>query len=172
MKRSLFPGVIAVAVLLGVAGFVTVSSGRLPGRFAVHWDAQGVPNGWNEKAPFLKVFAGFAGFINLVFLAALVLLRRTPASMINIPYKKFWFSTPELRETAYQKLGVILFAGLTLCNLVFLLWYYLIYQEAVPDAAFKISTGAAVLGILLLAVLLQAGLIFYTRPPRTQQPSG
>lgn len=172
MKESRFPGVMAVTVLLVLAGFIAVTYGRLPERFAVHWDAQGVPNGWQDRAGFLKTFAGIAFFMNLTFVASLVFLRRMPASMINIPYKKIWFSTPELRETAYHKLTVILFSAWVFSNLLFLLSYYSIYQEAVPGALLKIPITVVGLAVPLLAVLSLLGLIFYTRPPRVQQPSG
>ncbi len=172
MKQSRFPGVIAVVVLLGAAGFIAATYGQLPERFAVHWDAQGVPNGWQDKAGFLKTLAGIAVFMNLAIVVSLVFLRRMPVALVNIPYKKTWFSTPELRETAYGKLTVVLCSAWVFSNLLFLLSYYSIYQEAVPGAPFKIPIRVVGMAVPLLAVLSLLALIFYTRPPRTQQPSG
>ena len=70
---------------------------RLPNVMAQHFGAQGLPNGWAPK----EVFFVFSWVLLLGISALLMLsprmLRRMPASMINLPNKRYWLA-PERKD--------------------------------------------------------------------------
>lgn len=72
----------------------------LPERMASHFDMSGLPNGWMTKALFFELYAvGVAIGVVVVFLPALT-VAKLPASLINLPNKKYWLA-PEHRDETY-----------------------------------------------------------------------
>ncbi len=71
----------------------------LPARVASHFDISGVPNGWMTKPLFFELYAaGVALGIVVVFLPALT-IAKLPASLINLPNKKYWLAPEHRAET-------------------------------------------------------------------------
>lgn len=147
--------VLAAAIAVGAAClvYVALSYAALPAEVAVHFDAGGNPNGWSGKSAFLGWFVGGLVCANALFLAAPWLLRKTPPSLISLPYKAYWFSTPERKEEIFKKTDVILGSAVLYVNALSLLMYHSIHQENVGKSALYLSVNVTALIILGLGAL-------------------
>lgn len=76
----------------------------MPARFASHFNAANQPNAWMGRGPFFAVWFGAIAMSNVSPILVRVIMRGMPASMINMPYKDYWFATPERQKHA---MGVI-----------------------------------------------------------------
>lgn len=70
---------------------------RLPETVAVHFDTSGAPNSWNSRTQFAITLASLEVLMAVIGLAGALLMKRIPASMLNIPNREFWLA-PERRE--------------------------------------------------------------------------
>ena len=93
-----------IATVVAIA--LAVASGLdLPDRIPVHFDLNGVPDGWTAKWRFVASLVGM-----LVLMQAWlrwvvpVLMRRTPARFLSLPNRQFWTATPERRAEAARRI--------------------------------------------------------------------
>ena len=97
MSSRLPKMVFALLAVYAAASFGS-SYGRLPQVVASHFNAQGLPNGWEAKGAFLSVFAGALVAAAIVGLGVPLLIKKLPVQLINLPNKQQWLS-PELRDS-------------------------------------------------------------------------
>jgi len=72
----------------------------LPDRVASHFNAAGVPDGWQSKGATFFTHLGLVGGVAFVFLPLVCLLVRFgPASLIGMPHKEYWLAEPRGRES-------------------------------------------------------------------------
>ncbi len=71
----------------------------LPDRVASHFGASGRPDAWSSKDSFVKIYLVVVAFVAVLFSGIGSLLRRTPASLINLPNKDYWLSPERAEET-------------------------------------------------------------------------
>ena len=72
----------------------------LPDRVASHFNAAGVPDGWQSKGTAFIAHLGLVLGIALVILPLVCLLVRFgPASLINMPHKEYWLAEPRERDS-------------------------------------------------------------------------
>jgi uncharacterized membrane protein len=76
---------------------------QLPDRVATHFGFSGEADGWMSKDGFYVFYAVLMLSMFGMFSGLVVLLRRFPTSMINIPNREYWFA-PERREAGFAKL--------------------------------------------------------------------
>ncbi len=150
---------------LGLLIYLAVIAGSLPDNLAVHFDMAGRPNGFQSRATFLTMILCFSCFINGMILALFYGIDQLPPANINIPWKQYWFATPERQAMAYDRLrAVLVLTGLFICT-VFLFVEHIVYQENTPNAAFVIPINAGVGLILILSVLFICASVVITKPP-------
>ncbi len=77
---------------------------QLPDRLATHFGAGGAADGWMSKDGFYVFFAALMLGMFGMFSGIVWLVRRMPASMINLPNRDYWLD-PERREITFEKLG-------------------------------------------------------------------
>ncbi len=71
----------------------------LPDRVASHFGASGRPDAWSGKGSFVKIYIIVVAFIAVLFPGRGLILRKTPASLINLPNKDYWLSPERKQET-------------------------------------------------------------------------
>lgn len=101
--RVAFWGTILIAI--GQAFYYTP---KLPERVASHFGARGVADGWQTPSSFLTFNLLLIGLMALTFGAMPLLIRRLPATLINVPHRDYWLA-PERREETRRRLGDGLF---------------------------------------------------------------
>jgi uncharacterized membrane protein len=134
-------------------GYMALTAGLLPeGQIASHFDFEGKPNGSQNKTAYLIFMLAAAVLLNCLFLALYRWIDRVPSELINIPKKDYWFSTPERKLEAFQKLrGVLSLSGAFL-NGVFLFCQQLVYQENAAQPFIRIPMDSAVWFLLALVI--------------------
>lgn len=126
--------VFAVLAVYAAARFSS-SYGRLPQVVASHFNAQGLPNGWETKSAFLGVFAGALVIAAIVGLGAPLLIKTLPVQLINLPNKQQWLS-PELRDSTLDYMSSwFAWFGCGLLLLLILVFNYAVEWNLHPDHA-------------------------------------
>jgi uncharacterized membrane protein len=151
----------ALALILSAAVFSGVDMARmyplLPEKVASHFDAAGAPNGWSTKKEFMwaggGMFAGLALFLCLLPM----ILRITPASLINLPNKDYWLG-PEQEGATRQFITtwMLWFAALVLWFLAIMFHGVLVANLQQPPRLFSmwwlLGGFFAAMGVLLFAI--------------------
>jgi uncharacterized membrane protein len=91
----------------------------LPEVVASHFDASGQANGYQSRAAFAATSVGLSAGNLLLFTALPALLRKLPASLINMPHRDYWL-VPERKAQALERFCTYLdwFACATIALLV------------------------------------------------------
>lgn len=122
---------------------------RLPAIVPSHFNAAGEADRWMAKGPFLALLAGVTVIYLAVFFVAVMLVRRSPESVINLPQKDYWLA-PEraaaTRRTIVRELFKIAAATQAL--------HIVITQLAVEVALGRRATLGALWWVALIAYLV------------------
>lgn len=144
---------------------------NLPEQIAVHFDIHGEPDGFGDKKTFYILAGGIITFLNLKFFALSLFLKKIPASIVNIPWKTYWFANEERQEVAYRKLREILAMAAVLFNGTFYLLNIIVLRsstspEPCPTGDFIQSNF---IWITLVCVTIFITLLFaIVKPPKDQ----
>ena len=71
----------------------------LPARIAVHFGADGGPNGWGDTRTFMVTYGAVEAMIVVMALLMARILERAPASVVNIPNREYWLAAERRRDT-------------------------------------------------------------------------
>ncbi len=96
--------IIFTVVLLLCLGQITYYYPVLPDRVASHFGASGNPDAWSSKDSFIKTSLFAVGLVAVLFSCIGCMLRKIPASLINLPNKDYWLA-PERREKTFDILS-------------------------------------------------------------------
>ena len=103
---------------------------HLPEKVAVRFDLSDNPIGWMPKATFIKFKIIFASCLNAIFfIFSVILMKFVPPKLCNLPYKHYWFATPE-RAVVGKKLAcnVMIWSGIFM-NAIFLFLTHLVGSQ-------------------------------------------
>lgn len=137
----------------------------LPDRVASHFGASGQPDAWSGKETFVKIYIAVVAFIAILFPGIGFILRKTPASLINLPNKEYWLSPERVQKTIDVLSRQFLWFG----SATLLLLLDIFHQS------FKVHLGkaqalehpvASIVAYVVFSVLWSVGLIvkFMRRP--------
>ena len=92
-----------VTVLLLLAAVAAVQMihyyPQLPDTLAVHFGASGEPDGWSGKTEFVVLYGAMEAFFVLLGFGLAWMLRKIPASYVNIPNREYWLADERRPET-------------------------------------------------------------------------
>ena len=71
----------------------------LPEKVASHFGPGGEPDGWSTKQALIGVYLAVLAALAIPLLLTGWLLPKLPASMINLPHKKYWLAPERKAET-------------------------------------------------------------------------
>lgn len=100
--------VLLVLVLLGAVAHSAWYYPRLPDRVACHFDWQGRPDGWSSRGALFTHLGITVGALLVVIAAASFLIERLPASLVNLPNRRYWLHPDRKRETCAYLRGWML----------------------------------------------------------------
>lgn len=106
---------------------------RLPEVVASHFDAHGVPNGWQTKSAFLGVFVGVTVLAAVVGFGVPRIIAVVPAQLINLPNKRFWLAPEHVGETLEFLNIHFAWFGCAVFLIVILTFDYAIQSNLHPD---------------------------------------
>lgn len=138
--------------LLGLVLVSLVEAARqwnsAPSRVPSHFDAAGHPNAWGSRDEFFLIQVGVTLLIAALFIAIPALLKFTPASLINLPNKRYWLA-PERREETMDRLASS-FEILACATLLFLLVLFELTSLASRGGDLPTRTFMPVVGAYLV----------------------
>lgn len=140
---------------------------KLPPVVASHFGASGRPDAWGSRDSFLLFQLGIVALVNLVFLGAGALLRVLPASLVNLPNRRYWL-VPERREEAIADLQSRMTAmAVATVGLLLAVFELAARANLTPSRRLSSTFAVALLGAyLLFAGVWLVGLFRrYRRPP-------
>lgn len=75
----------------------------LPDQVAIHFAANGEPDGWATKTTSSAIFASLYVGLFVLFWFTPHLIRQVPSGWLNLPHKAYWLS-PEHRDEAARRM--------------------------------------------------------------------
>lgn len=158
-------GLIWGFLFLAMIGYLFFIGSALPERLAVHFDIVGHPNGFQNKSDFIVQFCCITFVINGLFLVFSWGIAHMSPAIINIPWKKYWFTTEERKVQAFGRLRAVLgLGGIFICS-VFLFLEQVIYQANAKDPLFSMPANWGVLSVFILSVFFIVLCFIITKPP-------
>lgn len=154
------------ALFLSSIFYIILTYQSLPDRIAVQFDLNNKPTQWQDKSGFYVWHLCFLIGLNVLFLGIQFYLSKIPDSLINLPWKAYWFSSAERKSKCLSKMKTALIYTGVFINLTYLFIYHVIYQESVSGSFLRIRVDSAVYFLLLLSFILVIGLFLYMKPPK------
>jgi len=99
MKNSRLPRSVFVLLAALAAIYFWSNYAQLPDVVASHFNARGVPNGWQTKSMFFTFFVGAVGIAWLVGFGVPGLISNMSTALINLPHKEYWLAPERRAET-------------------------------------------------------------------------
>jgi uncharacterized membrane protein len=93
-----------ILTMLIAIGFVCGTAPYLPERVATHFNIHGEADGFSTITGYVVMFCVLVLLVNTIFIGVTFLLRKLPASMVNIPNREYWLA-PERREETIAKIS-------------------------------------------------------------------
>lgn len=160
--------VVAILVTVGLAAYYYP---KLPDRLASHFGTNGQPDGWTDKSNFIAIMLSLQVGL-AVFMSTLTwLIRKLPASMVNIPHREYWLHEDRAEETTSwlgQHLNWINAATSVFLTLIFQLT---IESNLMEKVQLSSPSFFIILGLYFLVISIFLGKIllkFTTIPPSNQ----
>jgi uncharacterized membrane protein len=136
MKRlpldSRLPKPIFVLLVLYAAVHFWSVYPQLPGAVASHFNARGVPNGWQTKQGFYRVLVGVGVLAMVISFAIPKMIASLPAQLVNLPNKSYWLAPEHLSETTAFLSAYFAWFGCALLLMIILTFDYAIQSNLHP----------------------------------------
>ena len=90
--------ILIVSALFGIAQSLFYAT-QLPAKVAIHYGATGLPDSWASNTVNLAMNIAIPVFLVVLFLIIPVILKVIPASLVNLPNRKYWLSAERKEAT-------------------------------------------------------------------------
>jgi hypothetical protein len=154
MKDSRLPKSSFAALAILAAIYFWSNYARLPDVVASHFNARGVPNGWQTKSMFFTFFLGAVGIAWLVGFGVPGLISKMPTALINLPHKEYWLAPERRAETLAFLNRSFAWFGCTVLLVVTTAVNYAIGRNLHPEAQLDPPVLVYVLGGFLVFTIL------------------
>lgn len=145
--------------------YYTSYSSMLPATVASHWDLAGNVNAVMPKQSLEFILNGAIFISQFLTFITYWFIDRFPPAFINLSNKDYWFSSPELKAVAFEKLRIILSMTGCFLNVLNLLVLHLIFQENGIDLALKLPMSEFLVVVGLMTAGLLGSSFWMTRKP-------
>ena len=105
----------------------------LPDLVASHFNARGLPNGWQSKPLFFGFFLGASAIGVFLVFGVPWLVRRMPIEMVNLPNKSYWFGPEQLKATNEFLASWFAWLGCASFVVILLTFNYAVQSNLHPD---------------------------------------
>jgi uncharacterized membrane protein len=154
MQKSSLPKLVFVLLAVGAAIYLSSLYAQLPEVVASHFNARGVPNGWQTKSAFFSVLIGVSVLAAVVGFGIPRLIMLLPAEYINLPNKGYWLA-PERRAVTMGFLnGYFAWFGCALFAVILVTINFAVQANLHPDRRPEATPMLFVLaGFLVFAIV-------------------
>jgi uncharacterized membrane protein len=108
MKTLRIPAIVLTILILGFLVYLAYSAKLLPEKVATHFGASGQPNGWMSRSGYLLFLGAIGVGLPLINAIVILLIRRIPNHLINLPNKEYWLSEENREQTCSYISGQML----------------------------------------------------------------
>jgi uncharacterized membrane protein len=141
----------------------------MPETMASHFDGAGRPNGFQSRGAFFALTGVMLLVVVGVFAGLASLLRRLPASWVNLPHREFWLA-PERRESTVDFIGQQMeWYGVATLLLLLLVVQAAIEANLTPEPRLDSGSMWVLLGLYFLYVAVW--LVRFLRHFRVPRPA-
>jgi len=99
MKDSRLPRSVFVLQAALAAIYFWSNYAQLPDVVASHFNARGMPNGWQTKSVFFAFSAGAVAIAAFLTFGIPAIFSKMPMSLISLPHKEYWLAPERRAET-------------------------------------------------------------------------
>jgi len=153
MQKSSLPKLVFVLLAVGAAFYFSSLYAQLPEVVASHFNARGVPNGWQTKSAFFTVLIGVSVLAAVLGFAIPRLIMLLPPEYINLPNKGYWLAPERRAETMDFLNGYFAWFGCALFAVILITINFALQANLHPDRRPDASPMLFVLaGFLAVAI--------------------
>jgi len=165
--RTLWPWSLLALAWLAFAAYVWLSVGRLPDHVATHFGMNGVANGWETHAGYVRTTLLFGTGVPAFIVGLFAVIRLGNGWGMNIPHKEYWLAPERRQETMafFQRQGMI-FAAM-LIGFFAMMHYSILSANAQTPASLPASSAFRYGGVFLAAAIAWVAAFtshFYRKP--------
>lgn len=167
MQDSRLPRLVFVLLAAAALAQFIFYYAQLPATMASHFDARGVPNGFQSKPVFFAFFLGAILIAALVALGVPRLIAAMPVELINLPNKEYWLG-PERCQASLDFLAAqMAWLGCAILFVVAFAFHFSIQANLHPPIGFDSRSFLMVLGAFFLFLMVWLVRFFtrFARPP-------
>jgi uncharacterized membrane protein len=172
MRGTRLPKLVFAVLAIGAAIYFSSCYAQLPDVMASHFDARGVPNGWQTKSAFFSVLIGVSVLAAVVGFGIPRLITLLPPEYINLPNKRYWLAPERRAETMDFLNGYFAWFGCALFAVILLTINFALqanlHPERRPDAT---PMWYVLAGFLAFALLGTVRIFKRLGPPPRDNPS-
>ncbi len=164
LPKSLF---VVLAVAAAIHFFYIYT--QLPEVVASHFDAHGVPNGWQTRTIFFAFFVGSIVIATIVCFGLPLLIASVPPALTNLPHKQYWLS-PERRPSSLAYLSThFAWLGCVVLLVGIFAFEFSVRANFQPDKRFDSASLLYVLAafFVFMIVWIARLLARFGKPPET-----
>ncbi|MHB8502534.1 MAG: DUF1648 domain-containing protein [Candidatus Acidiferrales bacterium] len=168
MQNSRLPRTLFVVLAVLAAIYFWSNYAQLPNVVASHFNAHGIPNGWQSKSMFFAFFAGAVALASLLTFGVPGIISKMPMNLINLPHKEYWLAPERKSETLALLNNSFAWFGCAVLLVVTTAVNYAIGQNLHPQGPFGALALLCVLaGFLVFAILSSIRMLtHFARIPR------
>jgi len=158
--------VVFVCTACLLLGHTWVRLAELPPEVASHFDGAGRPDGWVDRASFVRTTWIMNGLMIVLFAAVALALPRLPARLINLPHREYWLAPARADATLADLVGWFLILGGWLHLFLLFLQHQIVQANLAPSGPldrFWVALGIYMAGTLGWVVYL---VVRFNRPGR------
>jgi len=167
MQDARLPRTLFAVLAAGAAICFSSYYAELPEVVASHFNAQGVPNGWQTNSAFFAVFVEISVLALLVGFGIPCLISLMPTQLINLPNKQYWLAPEHFSETQAFLNSYFAWFGCAVLLVMILTFDYAIQSNLHPDGRPDISRMLYIAGLVLFMLVWTIRMLLrFGRVPR------
>jgi uncharacterized membrane protein len=173
MQETRLPKLVFAVLAIGAAIYFSSYYAQLPDVMASHFNARGMPNGWQTKSAFFAFLVGVSVLAAIVGFGIPRIITAMPPELINLPNKGYWLAPERRAETMDFLSGYFAWFGCALFAVILLAINFAIqanlHPGRLPDAT---PMWFVLAGFLAFAILGTVRMFKRFGPPPGQNARG
>jgi uncharacterized membrane protein len=168
MRETRLPKLVFAVLAIGAAIYFSSCYAQLPDVMASHFNARGMPNGWQTKSAFFSVLIAVSVLAAVIGFGIPRLITLLPPEYINLPNKRYWLAPERRAETMDFLAGYFAWFGCALFAVILLTMNFAIQANLNPGRLPDATPMWFVLAGFLAFAILGTVRIFkrFGQPPR------
>jgi len=173
MRETRLPKLVFAVLAIGAAIYFSSSYAQLPDVMASHFNARGMPNGWQTKSAFFVFLAGVSVLAAVVGFGIPRIITAMPPELINLPHKRYWLAPERRAETMDFLGGYFAWFGCALFAVILITFDFALQANLHPDRRPDATPMWFVLaGFMAFAILGTVRMFKRFGPPPGQNARG